>query len=92
MLKATYETRYTVASGVPCVAVRQPATEWWYVITLENVLLAATTGCGYRRPGTLACGYGGHVMKDGKPCPGWVVGYFEPADLQRIYDEAPPCE
>ena len=84
-ISANFDIKYLVADGVPCVAVRQPETAWWYVIALENVKLAMTTGVGHRRPGTLVCGYGHHTMENGEPSPGFCVGHFRVADLIEVY-------
>ena len=43
-------------------------------------------GCGHHRPGALVCGYGHHELPDGRPCPGWVVGYFDPEDLWELLE------
>jgi hypothetical protein len=74
-----------MAQGTPCVLVRLN-TPWWYCIDLQHVLLAATTGCGKRPPGSLVCGYDyckvcvfcQQVMKDGA-CPKCGGTHEEPS-------------
>jgi len=85
-LPTEYEIKFLVADGTPCFAFRTPETEWWYVVALENIRLAATTGAGHHRPGHLVCGYNHHIMENGLPSPGFSLGYFRKADLASLYE------
>ena len=80
-----YTFEAMTAQGVPCVAVQQPGTDWWYIIELEHLRLAATTGVGYHSPGRLVCGYDHHRLDGGRPCPGFVIGWFNADELLSVY-------
>ena len=82
MITSSFEFRHVIAGGIPCVAVKRPNNDHWYIIKLESVKLAANDGCGVYPPGTLVCGY----KKD--EAMGFPVGFFKPSELWGICDSA----
>lgn len=86
ILSATFEIKPTLADGVPCLWVRPPTCDFGYVIPIDHVR-RAIHGIQHHRPGALVCGFEHHVMANGEPCPGWVVGYFDPVDLRAMLDQ-----